>query len=74
MAERDAEIAELKARIASLEARPATTDLDWLKNSSSFQLAEKMTSPQTRRNGIIAVSFFWGVLVLGIVIAIIRNP
>ena len=74
MAERDAEIAELKARIASLEARLATSDMDWLKNSSSFQLAEKMTSPQTRRNGIIAVSVIWGIFLLTFIVGIIRNP
>ena len=55
MAERDAEIAELKARIASLEARPATTDLDWLRNSNVFKRAELATSPAFMRLNKIIV-------------------
>ena len=39
MADQD-EIAELKARIADLEARPSAGDLDWLKNSHTFKYQE----------------------------------
>lgn len=45
MAERDAEIEELKVRIAALEARPAP-DLEWLKNSNTFRHHEILNNPQ----------------------------
>lgn len=74
MAERDTDIAELKARIASLEARPSTTDLEWVKNSNTWKLAQFATSPGWIKFNVIGVAAGWGILILGIVIAVIRNP
>ena len=74
MAERDAEIAELKARIASLEARPANTDLDWVKNSNTWKIAQFASSPGWIKFNVIGVAVIWGIFILGIIIAIIRNP
>lgn len=45
MAEHDDELTMLKARVAELEARPSTTDLDWLKNSQVWKRAEFAVSP-----------------------------
>jgi len=73
MAERDPEISRLEARIAELEATPSARDLGWLKNSNSFKIAERMTRPQTQRNGRIAVAIIWGIFILTIIIGIVRD-
>lgn len=56
MAERDDELMQLKARVAELEARPSSSDLEWLKNSNVFKRAELATSPTfIRLNAIIVL-------------------
>ena len=65
MAERDTEILALKAQIAALEARPTSTDLDWLKNSEVWKRAEFNAQPIWRYmiRAFVAFMFF---CVLGI--------
>ena len=74
MAERDTEIAELKARIASLEERPATTDMDWLKNSHVWKRAQFAASPGWLKFNVIGIAVIWGALILTFIVGIIRNP
>lgn len=69
MAERDTEIAELKARIASLEARPATTDLDWAKNSNTWKIAQFASSPGWIKFNVIGVAVGWGIFILALIYA-----
>ena len=74
MAERDTEIAELKARIASLEARPTGTDLDWLKKSNTWKIAEFATSPGWIKFNVIGIALIFGSFFLAFVIAFVREP
>ena len=74
MAERDTEIAELKARIASLEARPTGTDLDWFKNSNAWKIAQFATSPGWIKFNVIGIALIFGSFFLAFVIAFVREP
>lgn len=60
MAERDAELADLRAKVAMLEARSPSTDLDWLKNSEVWKRAEYNARPIWRYliRGFVAFMFF----------------
>ena len=73
MAERDAEIAELKARIASLEARPATTDLDWVKNSNAWKIAQFASSPGWIKFNVIGIAVGFGIFFLMFVVSMFRD-
>lgn len=64
MDERDTEIAELKARIADLEARPGADDLSWLKNSNVWKRAEFAASPKWLKANVVFVGLLWGGFVL----------
>ena len=72
MAERDAEIAELKARISDLEARPDTGDLAWLKNSNVWKRAEFAASPGWLKANVVFVGVIWGGFILAFIIACVR--
>ena len=73
MAERDAEIAELKAKVAALEARPVNTDLDWLKNSHVWKRAQFAASPGWVKFNVIGVAVIWGVFILMFVVSMFRD-
>ena len=73
MADQD-EIAELKARIADLEARPSAGDLDWLKNSNVWKRAQFAASPGWLTANVIFVGLIWGGIILTFVIGILRTP
>lgn len=73
MAERDTEIAELKARIASLEARPSTTNLDWVKNSNTWKLAQFASSPGWIKFNVIGVAAIWSVFAILFIVSMIRD-
>jgi hypothetical protein len=69
MADRDTEIAELKARIAALEARPSAGDLDWLKKSNVWKRAEFAASPGWLKFNVIGLAVIFGGFLLSIVFA-----
>ncbi|MBA3895933.1 MAG: hypothetical protein H0X36_02085 [Sphingomonadaceae bacterium] len=69
MAERDTEIAELKARIADLEARPSPGDLDWLKSSHVWKRAQFAASPGWLKFNVIGVAVIWGGMLLYAVVS-----
>jgi hypothetical protein len=73
MAERDTEIAELKARIAALEARPSAGDLDWLKTSNVWKRAEFAASPGWLKFNVIGVCCGFGVFILAFIVAGLRT-
>lgn len=68
MSDRDAELEQLKARVAELEARPQADDFTWLRTSNVFKRAELATSPTFLRwNAIIVVggiALFFGIPIL----------
>ncbi len=69
MADRDTEIAELKARIAALEARPSAADLEWLKTSNVWKRAEMAANPRWLKANAIIVWGGIGAFVISIIIA-----
>lgn len=64
MAERDDELTQLKARVAELEARPSSGDLDWLKNSHVWRRAQFAASPGWVRFNVIGIAIGWGLFIL----------
>ena len=72
MAERDAEIARLEARIAALEARPIADDLDWLKNSDVWKRAKFAASPGWRNANIIFVFIGFSGFIIAFIFACLR--
>lgn len=67
MADRDTEIAELKARIADLEARPSAGDLDWLKDSHTFKYQEALHNPKSAWRLLVIMA------VIGLVVFIVAS-
>ena len=72
MADRDTEIAELKAQIAALEARPSGADLEWLKNSNVWKRAELAASPRWLKANAIFVLSIWGSFFIALIYACVR--
>ena len=68
MAERDIEIADLKARIADLEARPTAQDIDWLKNSNVWRRAELAASPQWFKVNLLIMAVLLGILIFAFMV------
>ena len=68
MAERDAEIAALKAQIAALEARPSAQDLDWLKTSNVWKRAELAASPGWLKLNVVFLAFIFGIIIIGFMV------
>lgn len=73
MADRNTEIDELKARIVELEARPPSSDLDWLKQSSVWKRAEFAASPGWLKFNVIAVAVIWGFIILIFVLGVVHH-
>jgi hypothetical protein len=73
MPERDLEVSELKARIAELESRPTTSDLNWLKNSNVWKRAEFAASPKWLKINLIGIGIIWGAFILAFVLAGLRT-
>lgn len=72
MADRDTEIAELKARIAALEARPSAGNLDWLKTSNVWKRAEMAANPRWIKANTIIVLGGFAAFFISIIIACLR--
>lgn len=73
MADRDTEIAQLKAQIAALEARPGGADLEWLKNSNVWKRAELAASPRWLKANVIFVSIIWGGFIVDFLYVVYRR-
>jgi hypothetical protein len=71
MADQNAEILKLEARIVELEARPAATDLDWLKNSHVWKRAEFAANPTLNR---ILLAVVLGIFILAVLVMLMPKP
>ena len=65
----DSELAQLRARVAELEARPAAADMDWFKNSNVWKIAQFASSTGWIKFNVIGVAAIWGFFILAFVYA-----